>query len=155
MKFKEFKIDLGGSYPAKSEAVQRHGQSLGYRWCTIPASIEIKNLHERWLCFDKDGDITFYHAKESFDADNECKAISFEKFLELTKKDVIEKEPELFYRYRIWFDDGCILDTAGYCKPNVCNILEYASGTMVKNGDFKIIKFERIGEGVAKCAGQK
>jgi hypothetical protein len=91
MKLKEFKIDLGGLFPSKSGAVQRRAFDLGWLWLTYRA--EIRNERERFLFLYPDGDITYSNSLDSFERNNH-KEITAEKFLELTKEDVIEKEAD-------------------------------------------------------------
>jgi len=142
MKLKEFKIDLGGSFPRKSNAVYQHAHDLGY------FSEKVFNL-EHQVIHLVDGKLF-----SRFIEGGKNQFITAERFLELTKEDVIEKEPEpeLYYRYRIWFKDGNIVDTSSFFYEK--------EGALLLAGDHmemyaNIAKYERIGEGVAKCAGQK
>jgi hypothetical protein len=146
MKFKEFKIDLGGSFPAKVSAIKRHALNLGY------SNVMACEKTARYIYFSRNGCTGWNGASATSHREGEW--ILLEKFLELTKEDVIEKEPEIFYRYRIWRTDGDIVESAyfyrldddGNLRSLACNSIEYR--------DSKVIRLERIGEGVSKCEGQ-
>jgi hypothetical protein len=150
MKFKEFKIDLGGNYPAKSEAVQEHATALGY------TSNSFDFLRDPLLGLSKCGEVlTWSDSNRDFWNVEKGELVTAERFLELTKEDVTEKEPELFYRYRIWFKDGDTFETYQYLKEDIerrCLVSLSGAATFRFN---LILKYERIGEGVEKCAGQK
>jgi hypothetical protein len=149
MKLKDFKIDLGGSFPSKSEAVQRHAFELGWEWGF--SKREPVYTKELFLFFNKEGKITYGENFSFFKNQHHYNAITTEKFLELTKKDVIEKEPVFYYRYRIWFRDGEVRETEYFCNMGN-DIIECLSGKrhmMISD----MLKFERIGEGVAKVSG--
>ena len=145
MKFKEFKIDLGGSYPAKVSAIKRHALNLGY------SNVMADEKIARYIYFSRNGCTGWNGASATSHREGEW--ILLEKFLELTKEDVIEKEPELFYRYRIWFKDGNIAE--------LCEFYKIENGAFVTAVgvehyyEIEVIKYERIGEGVAKCEGQE
>jgi hypothetical protein len=141
MKLKEYKIDLGGSFPGKSEAVQRHAFELGYDW--DHARKTLTHQDKRYLYFDeKSIACSAYSLNEGY------AEITVEKFLELTKEDVIKKEPELFYRYRIWLVNDGIVETSQFYEikddyfVTACGIEHYHKK--------EVIKYERIGEGVAR-----
>jgi hypothetical protein len=138
MKFKEFKIDLGGSYLAKAKAVCNHAKTLGFTsWYLVE--------EERYLFFGKNKACKT-NSVHVFEKDYTGEQVTAEKFLELTKEDVIEKEPELFYRYRIWFKDGSIQDTSSFFYEKG-EALFLAGNHMEMYAN--IAKYERIGEGVA------
>ena len=144
-KLKEFKIDLGGEFPSKSEAVQRRAFDLGWGWHY--GGQEITEKDKRFLLFYKEKDITYCRYPEDFQV-KKFEQISAERFLELTKEDVTLQEPTLYYRYRIWFKDGEIRDVDYFCEINGDRI-ECLSGKkhMVISDT---LKYERIGEGVEK-----
>lgn len=148
MKLKEFKIDLGGSFPEKSRAVRRHAIPLGYKGVYVDDFNELRFIGlENAPCsiFSTDNSQVFYEIYNG-------KLITTEKFLELTKEDVTVKEAELYYRYRIWFKDGDIVEAVNFLKE-MDGSFWLASGR--RGYSFSDIdKFERIGEGVAKVSDQ-
>jgi L-2-hydroxyglutarate oxidase LhgO len=148
MKFKEFKIDLGGSYPAKSEAVRRHAKTLGY-----PVNIDPSVFDRPFIRLNNLNSLSWEKSQECLWMQERAELISVENFLELTKEDVTEKEPELFYRYRIWSKGGNIAELSEFYK--IENGVFVTAGGVEHYYEREVIKYERIGEGVTKCAGQK
>jgi len=140
MKFKKYTIDLGGEFPAKREAVKEHLVRLGYK----------KLLHDgepRYIYLSKNGNSSWNRNSPQSHILGEL--ITAEKFLELD----VGKDPDFYYRHRVWLEDGCIFDMPEYCRANNCNQLEFGSGAIVDFGQ-RLIMFKRISKGVTKVDGQ-
>jgi hypothetical protein len=87
-KLKEFKIDLGGCFPAKSKVVRKHAVSIGY------AHVDTTDfLKSRFVSFSSHGHSYSEDRKFNTTVPN-ATLITVEKFLELTKADVVFKEPQ-------------------------------------------------------------
>jgi hypothetical protein len=87
-KLKEFKIALGGCFPAKSKAVRQHAKRIGYRHVQ-----DTDFLNCRYLSFSADGHGYSEDRRFSKGVPN-ATLITAEKFLELTAADVVYKEPQ-------------------------------------------------------------
>jgi len=150
-KLKTFKIDLGGSFPAKSLAVRRHTKEIGYVGTVLDPMV----LDEPLVGIKQHGSSSYPNKQSSNYMSLVGEEITAEKFLELTSKDVIVKEPEpkqAFYKYRIFFKSGCIMETESYFTE-LDGSLVYGDGLKFHMSD--VIKFERLGEPVFKVDGQK
>lgn len=98
-KLKSYKIDLLGSYPTKSEAVRRHMVNIDVIH-DHSGFFYISNLISRYMLVDI-SESTRVYSTDSQELFNTWQAeqITAEKFLELTKEDVIEKEDEIVTLY--------------------------------------------------------